>query len=1386
MAEENPKETVQPELAGGTYEIIRSRLKAHADDLRARIDKLNTQRKDVFGAIETRLLTTERVVTAHNCVPRDMVMLGNSLLFGYNVQLGLKRELELGDVFSAYSGRPSDAPAAGNAEHGFHEQSLELISDRRFVNDFKNLYRYFTKTRFARFAHRGPHLHMVFRTGEDVTTIKTFKWLVGDDHSLTYVDNRSEHELSFPAQHEFEWKRATRDMHRAGRYGHISIEDRVFVETTGGDLTIKVEDNTETGAGIYAEEVDDPDQTLDDAEIYYALVGNLIFLKIRPYAEEVFRYIIFNEKVEEAIRVDALADACVLLPEDHGVIFANGYYLQTGEYKQFESDLSQMLFHRRLASTNGEDTLYAFYNRDTGTFILLSYNLISQQVATPVICHGYTLYENGEMLRFRAETEAQKYHAVQIWQTPFVGPNYIIPTKEDSYIYKLGNKDVVRCMAACRGILTLVAKDESYANIYVDIARESSGVLDAYHWLERQDTCALAEPLRGIREAATAAIDEFDKVVRIRRNTHKQVAIVVHQIHGILGHIRSSRFDKIDDFVKNLSELRAVRGATISLRDLRYVDLEEVAGLEAEVVENTEALSYRCVEFLLTDEALEPYAARVEGLRTVIDPLATVAEAKQVEKTITEAGSDLEMLIDIVSNLKIADATQRTAIIENISGIYSTLNQVRAGLKNKIQALAEVEGSAEFASQMKLLNQAVINYLDVCDTPVRVEDYLTRIMVQIGELEGTFADFDDFIVELTEKRSEIYSAFNARKLALVEALNKRTASLQRSAERILEGMATRVAQLDSVDAINGYFAADLMVEKVRDIIEQLGQLEDSVKADDIQSRLKTLHQDTLRQLKDRQELYVDGQNVIQFGPHKFAVNTQELALTTVVRDGQMLLHLTGTNFFEALADEELEACRELWDQVLPSENPEVYRAEYLAALFIEALDEGTLPGGRNAFSAADQLEQVTSVQGFMGPRYAEGYVKGVHDEDAAKIATALIGMDASVGLLATHPRARALAAVFWHAWPDREARERMRARLQGLGNAAKLFPGRGAPARVIGRLREDMATFVQSSGLLEAWLIDQAADYLYAVLTRGRGLAVGPEAAELVRGFTEQLTRRGAETELAGPLAALEADPAAAFGLIKEWLAAYQADRGQAGPNAADYRNEAAALLLTGSFDPSQVIQASVEKRLTGLIGNHARIHKGSYLLNHNEFTLRLTRFKNESVPRFMGFSERKQAVIAQARQSLRLDEFRPRVLSSFVRNRLIDRVYLPLVGDNLAKQIGVVGDQKRTDRMGLLLLISPPGYGKTTLMEYLANRLGIIFMKINGPAIGNRVSSLDPDEAPNAAAREELKKLNLSLEMGDNVMIYVDDIQHCNPEFLQKFISLCDAQRKIEGVYKD
>src|SRR5690606_23965624 len=175
----------------------------------------------------------------------------------------------------------------------------------------------------------------------------------------------------------------------------------------------------------------------------------------------------------------------------------------------------------------------------------------------------------------------------------------------------------------------------------------------------------------------------------------------------------------------------------------------------------------------------------------------------------------------------------------------------------------------------------------------------------------------------------------------------------------------------------------------------------------------------------------------------------------------------------------------------------------------------------------------------------------------------------------------------------------------------------------------------------------------------------------------------------------------------------------------------------------------------------------------------RLAAHRSGYLQGFQRYQQLRQDILARERQALRLSEFKPRPLTSFVRNRLIDTVYLPVIGDNLAKQMGTVGEGKRSDLMGLLLMISPPGYGKTTLMEYVAGRLGLVFMKINGPALGHGVHSLDPDQAPDATAKQELLKLNLALEMGSNVMLYVDDIQHTHPEFLQKFISLCDGTRR-------
>ncbi|MEL6821695.1 MAG: DNA repair ATPase, partial [Calditrichota bacterium] len=516
-------DTVQPEkenldnkpgqqLEGGTYELIRNRLQAQGKELLERLDKLNKERKEVFGSVDNRLLNTDRITTEHNCMPRDMVSIGDQFIFGYNVYIGLKSEINVSDVLAVYR----------YADHTFHPIKPDLLASREFEEDFRNLYKYYKKTRFVKFLVIGHYLYMAFQIGRSASDIKTFKWLIRDN-SLEYVDNRSEHEFRFPQQQEVDWKRATRDFHRDGEHPHISIEDKLFVETIGGDLTIKVEDNTDSGEGIYEEPVEHKEQLLDDAEIFYAIAGSLILLKIKPFQEKNFRYLVYSEKNRDVQRVDGIADSCIFLPDDHGIIFAKGYVLQSGLFKLFEHDIQGMRFEKQLASPNGEDHLFVFFQPEGGIYVLLNYNIIKQEVEVPLLCSGFTHFPNGEMVYFRAEDAPQKHHAAQIWQTPFVSAEYNPPVIQDSYLYKIGNKDIVRCMAECQELFNLAFREDSYANLYVDIVKKSRDILDSYFWLNEEKAHLLSEPLQALHDAGAAALAEFDKVERLRRTAREEL-----------------------------------------------------------------------------------------------------------------------------------------------------------------------------------------------------------------------------------------------------------------------------------------------------------------------------------------------------------------------------------------------------------------------------------------------------------------------------------------------------------------------------------------------------------------------------------------------------------------------------------------------------------------------------------------------------------------------------------------------------------------------------------------------------------------------------------------------------------------------------------------------
>jgi len=1365
----NPQNKEQ--LEQGTYEIIKNRLRKNADDLNQRLEKLNTARKEVFGSVESTLIATDRINTQNNCTPADMIAIGETMLFGYNVIMGLKSKISLDDVFSVYDFK----------EHKFTQKNMNIIGDQQFVTDFENLYEYYKETQFRKFAIIGPHLFMVFQTGKNVDDIKAFKWLVKGT-KLKYLGNRSTHEFVFPDQHEFQWVKATREQYVYGEHPHVSINDIVFVEAVGGDITFKIEDNTDSGMGIYAEEVEVQDQTLDDADIDYAIIGNLVVIRILPYKEKEYRYFVYNSKVQEVKRIDALEDSCVLLPDNQGVIFANGYYLQNGQFKLFDTDFDDLMFEKKIASLNGEDFLYAFYNREIGAYVLLIYNLINQKIETPIICNGFSIFETGELCYFKKPDEPTRHHVIQMWQTPFMALEYQKQPTNNNRLFKIGNKDVVKAMAECNEVILLVNKDESYSGVYGDLVKRCTDVMDTYYWLSEEDAYDIKSPLVKIKESAFSAITEYEKVRNIRKNTKERVKETNDKVQEIVSHLNRQNMNHIDRYVDMLAALRTVRGEIITLRELRYVDLDKVQKLETDVEERTQSLSQNCVTFLLRDEALDSYNEKVEEIRGNVTKVKKVSEADDLSEEIMKLAGQLEMLIDIVSNLKIEDATQTTQIINNISAVYSQFNLIKSELKKQRKGLRAVEAKAEFTSQLKLVEQGMLNYIDLCDSPGKADEYLSKLMVQLEELEGKFSDFEEFMDGISEKREQVYNAFESKKLSLVDERNRKTTSLQSSAERILKAIRNRVSKFKDVNEVNGYFASDLMIEKVRDVVTQLKELDDNVKADDLESKLKSVKEETIRQIKDKSELFEGGANIIKFGNHKFSVNTQPLELSMVNKDGEMYYHLTGTNFFEKVISADFQATKTIWNQLLPSENDSVYRAEYLAYLLYSSSlnkEEGHL--GLKELADLEQKDLVAYVQKAMSVRYNEGYAKGIHDEDAAIILKELLNVYFNAGLLRYSADARAMAEYFWNFYCNDELRKDLNNNLKGAGLIVQVFPETKQFGYLIETLEGLLKDFQEKENLFCTPIIKDAAQFLFYQMAEADEFIISKDAVSLLDGFTGYLRKNRAVKNYESSIKPLADDKKASYRLIRKWVKAYLSMEKQ----TEEYLNEVTITLMLDSKIRKKLIDQPVHNVLVGLKGVHQLIEEQQYHFHFNRFMDKLRVFCGDSVIKYEQYNVLKKQLVKDCSDDLRLNEFKPRVLTSFVRNKLIDKVYLPLIGNNLAKQIGAEGAGKRTDLMGMLLLISPPGYGKTTLMEYLASRLGIIFMKINGPSIGHAITSLDPSEAANAAAREELEKLNLAFEMGDNVMIYLDDIQHCNPEFLQKFISLCDAQRKVEGVYK-
>ena len=1375
--------------AGGAYEVIRKRLHDHGQLLGKQATSLNQARLEAFGDSSMEVIGRVRVHTENNCIARDISLVADNLLFGYNVFIGLKKETQVSDVFGLYR--------LIETEDGFEIESRSLegsfLYDPSFIADFHELYSYYKDTRLSKLLVANQYLLATFQIGEKISDVKVFRWAIGNDGAVKYVDNRGERDVPTPPRHDFEWVPCHRDNFINGRFPHISILDEVFIDTINGTLIIKIENNTEAGLGIYEEPVEDKNQSLADASVNYAKVGNLILLKVLPYREKQWRYFVFNTKTKQIMRIDAIGEACQQLPEDHGLIFPGGYYLESGETKAFDENVRGMQFERVVRSPNGEDVLYRFYEPVSGRVAIYVYNLIRKDLQSPLLGHGFARFDDGTAMLFSTESdEPTRNHPMQVWRTPFASDDHLpAAAVGKTFLGKIGNAELVRAISEFYSVIRRIQEQKPTALLYEDLIKSCGEILDGYYWIDNEQTGAIGQIIRQIRETAELVLDEFEKVQTIQQQAMQSVAEAKDQQEKILKESNRRDYRKPEDYVTGLKAIQQHRGHLLTLREQRYVNLSILDQLDEQLVYAQQKLSDRTLAFMQRDDAFDSYIEDIDDTLTSLETADTVVVIQPQEARLDKIGDGLDLLTEMLNSLKVDDARVRTRIIETISTIYARLNQSRAHLRNRLKEVGTGEVVAEFGAQFALFSQSVSNALDLATTPEKCDEQLAKLLVQLEEFESKFSDYDEFLDDIIAKREEVYESFETRKQSLLDERQRRIHNLNSAATRLLDGIEKRTQKMQSKDEINTYFASDTMVNKVRTLSATIRELGDTVRSDDIDSRLKNAKEQSVRSQRDKQDLFEAGGDVIKLGRHRFSVNVQETDLTIVPHHDSLALHLSGTDYFEPVMDERLMSLQGYWQQNLPSENAQVYRVEYLVFQLLNAAERGesNLTLAQLLELRDDEKEVAQIIKKFMAPRYQEGYEKGIHDQDAVKLLSALLEMHQAGGLLRFSPRTRALGMLFWQArreevqsltdkaWPERAQSVLQIEQSFGLADTFRALRK---------ELTAEIDDYVNLTGLpFPNHETAMSAKYLSLELAKPKlEFETSQTAHDLADRLVEQLRHLKHQALFTETLERLRGDIAKRWHLVSTWIDGII--RFQELDQHAFFKEEATALLLLGESIPMQIRNVVIQQQIEGMLGEHSRIQSQTLLLQLPEFLDRLHHYTSTILPEYRAFISRRAELIETTRKRLRVEDFKGRPLSSFVRNRLINEVYLPIIGDNLAKQLGTVGENKRTDLMGLLLLISPPGYGKTTLMEYIANRMGLIFIKINCPSLGHDVSALDPAQAPNATARQELEKLNLGLEMANNVMLYLDDIQHTNPEFLQQFISLCDGTRRIEGVWKE
>lgn len=944
---------------------------------------------------------------------------------------------------------------------------------------------------------------------------------------------------------------------------------------------------------------------------------------------------------------------------------------------------------------------------------------------------------------------------------------------------KIGNADLVSGLSELFSIINLINKDEVTTNLYENIIETSRLLIDGYHWLKNDFSNHIDKDLVEIIETSELVIEEFEKVKSIQKSAIETFLSVEKDQKELISEIKLTSSDHAPDYVLLLNDVNKHIGNLISVQSQRYIDIEAIDLLMASIKDEKEKINKLLLNLLKEEKSFVSYFKTIESVNDELKSVKKVAEIIPLEESLDDVNQNIILINNEVNEIETNDPTITSKILDHVSAVFSKLNQVNARIKQTKKSFLSKEAEAQFASQFKLLTQSVSNSLNRATTIEKCDEELSLLGSLIEKLESKFSGFDEYLIEIYQKRDEINDTFETEKQKLLSESQKRISNILKVGTINLQTIAKKVTKFETIADLNTYFASDSIVLKVRQLIEDIKNIGGVTQSSTLENKLVEIKNMSMRSLRDNTDIFEDNGNIMKMGKHRFPVNKTNLDLTILNKDGKMQSHLTSTDYFNVINNDKFKELEHLWNSDLASESSSVYRSEFLSYIILNDAINGNNNLSLQTLKDSIKNNKINEIiNSYTDSRYKDSYVKGVHDHDAALFLKEIVNMYLDAGSLIYSQESRALGLVYMFKMNEQELiTDDLKKQYKNARNLKEKLKNSSNWNILVD------SVFLQMKKVFSAvdeTVLKNSADF-YLNLLLDNKFEYSKEASEVKNIFDNYLSSNSIKLEKTGDIFEY-------YNTICLWVESVLVNKDKT--TLSHYIKDASCLYLLNEINGDKILSINeknvhLNADVQGLLGDHNTIKEGSKKLILDDYITRMKYHNEVYYPSFEAFIKLRQSVSLEEKEKLFLEDFKAKPLTSFVRNKLISEIYLPMIGDNFAKQMGTIGENRRTDLMGLLLLISPPGYGKTTLIEYVANKLGLVFVKINCPSIGHSVTSLDPSEVKDSTSRKEINKINLAFEMGNNVLLYLDDIQHTNPEFLQKFISLCDGTRKIEGVWE-